>query len=733
MALQALRGIARALSRPLTPNEVADVVVEHLHQRFGPAMSVVYVTDGSDEIHLVGSRGLSEEAKLRLARMPLATELPVMEAVRTAQPVWCESLEELLARFPLVAQRPVPAEQLQSVAAIPFTIDEHVVGALGLSFPSKRAFDELEREVLSTVGDLAAHAIDRYRLDTAQKKAEDTLRLLAEASTILASSLDYDRTLASIARLAVPSIADWTTVDMIDASGHLTRLAVAHVDPAKVSLGYELTKRYPVDMSSPRGVPNVIRTGQSEMVSDITDDLLESSIADPVLLQIIRDIGLRSAITVPLKARGRAVGAVSTYVAESGRRYTEDDLRIVEDLGRRASVAIENAMLYRAAEEASHAKDEFLAVVSHELRTPLNSMLGWIHMLKHDSLPPERRARAMETIERNARAQNHLVEDLLDVSRIVSGKLRLDVQPVDLPLVIERAMETVRPAAVAKSITIKTILDSTASPVSGDHHRLQQVVWNLLSNAVKFSDKGSSVQLVLQRLDSTVEIVVSDRGHGIDPTFLPHVFERFRQADSSTTRKGGGLGLGLAIVRNLVELHGGSVRAESDGLGKGSRFVVRLPIAPLRTSSVTMPPAVHQTIHPTPSYPRELEGLHVLVVDDEEDARDLVAELLGQCNVKVSLASNVRDALRLVESVRPTIIVSDIGMPEEDGYVLIRELRALPSSRGGNTPAIALTAYVRAEDRTRTLVAGFNTHLPKPVEPAELLAVLASLTAVLRT
>lgn len=732
MALQALRGIARALSRPLTPNEVADVVVEHIHARFGPAMSVVYVTDGTDEIHLVGSRGFTEEARLRLLRMPLATELPVMEAIRSAQPIFCESVEELLARFPLVAQRPVSSDQLQSVAAIPFTIDEHVVGALGLSFASKRELDELEREVLSTVGDLAAHAIDRYRLDTAEKKAQDTLRLLAEASTILASSLDYDTTLASITRLAVPSIADWATVDMLDASGRLRRLAVAHVDPAKVELGYEVTKRYPVDMSAPHGIPNVIRTGHSEMVSAITDDLLESTVADPELLRIIHEIGLRSVICVPLKARGRAVGALSVYFAESGRHYTDDDLRILEDLGGRASIAIENALFYRAAEEASRAKDEFLAVVSHELRTPLNSMLGWIHMLKHDSLPPDRRVRAMETIERNARAQHHLVEDLLDVSRIVSGKLRLDVQPVDLPLVIERAMETVRPAAAAKGITIKTIVDSSASPVSGDPHRLQQVVWNLLSNAVKFSDKGTSVQLVLQRLESTVEIAVSDRGHGVDPSFLPHVFERFRQADSSTTRKGGGLGLGLAIVRNLVELHGGSVRAESDGLGKGSRFVVRLPIAPLPTTSITMPPAIHPTAS-KPSYPRELEGLHVLVVDDEDDARELVAELLTECNVKVSSASNVRDALRLVESVRPTIIVSDIGMPEEDGYVLIRELRALPSSRGGNTPAIALTAYVRAEDRTKALVAGFNTHLPKPVEPAELLAVLASLTAVLRS
>jgi signal transduction histidine kinase/CheY-like chemotaxis protein len=468
------------------------------------------------------------------------------------------------------------------------------------------------------------------------------------------------------------------------------------------------------------------------MVTEITDELLEVGIPNPELLAIIRDIGLRSTICVPLKARGRVLGAMSLFVAESERRYGEDDLRLVEELARRASIAVENAVHYRAAEEASQAKDEFLAVVSHELRTPLNAIIGWAHMLREDSLPADRRQKALETIDRNARAQGQLIEDLLDVSRIVSDKLRLDVQSVDLPLVIERAVETVRLSASGRGIAIRPVVDPTASPVFGDPMRLEQVVWNLLNNAVKFSENGSEVHLIVQRLDSAVEIIVRDRGKGIDPSFLPHVFERFRQADSSTTRTRGGLGLGLAIVRKLVELHGGSVRAESEGLGRGATFAVKFPISPLRTSLISRPPALHMAADPGATCAPELEGMHVLVLDDEEDARELVAALLSRCNVRVSTAANVQDALRIVEGERPTVVVSDIGMPEEDGYSFIRKLRSLPPSKGGNTPAVALTAYARTEERTKTLVAGFNMHVSKPVEPTELLAVLASLTAVLR-
>ncbi|HET9958890.1 MAG TPA: ATP-binding protein, partial [Polyangiaceae bacterium] len=381
-------------------------------------------------------------------------------------------------------------------------------------------------------------------------------------------------------------------------------------------------------------------------------------------------------------------------------------------------------------EVANRAKDEFLAVVSHELRTPLNAILGWTRMLRSSSFSEEKRSRALETIERNANAQAQLIEDLLDVSRIISGKLRLDVASVDVASVLDEAIDVVRPAAYAKGIRLKQTLDPNAGPILGDPNRLKQVIWNLLTNAVKFTPKGGSVHIALRKRDSSIEIVVSDSGQGIEPEFLEHVFERFRQADATTTRKHGGLGLGLAIVRSLVELHGGTVRVTSEGLGKGSSFIVCLPISPLRGAEIESPPAVRLVMKSSLQPSTELANVHVLVVDDEDDARDLVAEMLISAGAEVSTAASAREALGFVRERRPDLVVSDIGMPGEDGYSFIKQLRELPASQGGRTPAIALTAYARVEDRTKALLAGFNMHVTKPVEPRELIALLSSLAAL---
>jgi PAS domain S-box-containing protein len=382
-------------------------------------------------------------------------------------------------------------------------------------------------------------------------------------------------------------------------------------------------------------------------------------------------------------------------------------------------------------ENANRTKDEFLATVSHELRTPLNAMLGWVRMLRSGTLPEDKRERALETIERNANAQTQLIDDLLDVSRIISGKLRLDVTTVDLSSVANDAIEAVRPAADARSLTLRQTIDPHATPILGDADRIQQIVWNLLTNAVKFTPKGGTVSLTLCKRESHVEIIVADNGQGIAPEFIDHVFERFRQADATTTRKHGGLGLGLAIVRHLAELHGGTVRVESEGLGKGATFVVCLPISPLRSRQFERLPAVRLvSAVPEIGHPQELVGVHILVVDDEPDARELVSEVLLSCKAKVSTAGSVAEAIDYVTQHRPDVVVSDIGMPGEDGYALIKKLRALPPSEGGKTPAIALTAYARFEDRTKALVAGFNMHITKPVEPTELIATLVSLTAL---
>jgi len=384
------------------------------------------------------------------------------------------------------------------------------------------------------------------------------------------------------------------------------------------------------------------------------------------------------------------------------------------------------------AEEMSRAKDEFLATVSHELRTPLSGILGWARLLSGGILDATKQKRAVEAIERNAVAQAQLIEDLLDVSRIIGGKLRLDLDKVELRAVIDAAIESVRPAMDAKKIRLQLLIDPAASPIMGDPNRLQQIVWNLLSNAIKFTPKEGRIQLSLARVDSHVELTVADNGRGIDPSFLPYLFERFRQADSSTTRAYGGLGLGLAICRHLVELHGGTIEAYSEGASHGSTFVVRFPMLSLQPVDPTA-----QRAHPSLArpvlleYPPELRGLKVLVVDDEPEARELLLTLLAEGGAETRQASSAVEALDAIAE-RPDVVISDIGMPGMDGYELIRRIRALPSDMGGRTPAAALTAYARAEDRRQALRAGFEMFVPKPVEPAEFLQVVATLARIHR-
>jgi signal transduction histidine kinase/CheY-like chemotaxis protein len=377
-----------------------------------------------------------------------------------------------------------------------------------------------------------------------------------------------------------------------------------------------------------------------------------------------------------------------------------------------------------SAEEAGRLKDEFLATLSHELRTPLHSMAGWVHILQTGNLPPERRERALATIARNVSAQAQLIDDLLDVSRILAGKMRLEVVPLNVQTVVEAALETVRPAAEAKSIRLQTTLASDCA-VMGDPGRLQQVIWNLLSNALKFTPKGGRVQVVLSCHESAAEILVSDTGKGIEPSFLPHVFERFRQESGGASRSQGGLGLGLSIVRQLVELHGGTVHAESEGEGRGSSFKIRLPLAILQRVGPRASPVAE--LAPAAGSVAELLGVHVALVDDDADAREMLQLTLEQCGARVRSAASAAELMRLLESEVPDVIVSDIGMPDEDGYALIRRIRALPPEKGGTCAAVALTAYARTQDRTSALLAGFNNHVTKPVDANELFAVIASL------
>jgi signal transduction histidine kinase/CheY-like chemotaxis protein len=425
-------------------------------------------------------------------------------------------------------------------------------------------------------------------------------------------------------------------------------------------------------------------------------------------------------ILVPLRARNNTFGCLS--LGAVGRRFTDTDLALARSLAERGALAADNARLYREAQDANRLKDEFLATLSHELRTPLNAIVGWTKLLQDGQLDAATQARAIATIDRNARAQTQLIEDILDVSRIVAGKLSLNVRAVDLGAVIEGALDSVRHAAEAKGVRLVTEIARAVGPFEGDPDRLQQVAWNLVSNAIKFSARGGAVRVRLRQEGGQAEITVQDEGLGIKAEFLPHVFERFRQADSSSTRPHGGLGLGLAIVRHLVELHGGSVDVASDGEGKGATFTVRLPLH----EGDRLPELPHRADAPAKS--AQLAGVDVLVVEDEADARELIRTMLEQLGAGVVTASSAREGLAALDQRSSLhVLLSDIEMPGMDGYSFLRAVRERPVERGGQIPAAALTAYARPEDRDAALRAGFQLHVPKPVQPAELAAVVSSL------
>jgi len=560
-----------------------------------------------------------------------------------------------------------------------------------------------------------------------QRESVRRAAFLAEASTILASSLDYESTLKSVANLAVPAIADWCAVD-IERDGDIVRVAVAHVDPTKIALATTIRERYE-DPESAYSVPAVIRTRKPVLIPHITDDMIVATArGDEERLRVVRSLGLSSYICVPLVAHGQTLGALSLVAAESRRRYTDSDIAFAQDVAYRAALAVDNARAYDQTQRANRLKDEFLATLSHELRTPLNAILGYSRMIRGGLAGGDKQAKAIAAVERNATSLTQIVEDVLDVSRIVSGKLRLDVQPVELPQVVEHAIDTVRPAANAKGVRIRLVLDPRAAPVSGDPERLQQIVWNLVSNAVKFTSRGGLVQVRVERVNSHVEVVVSDNGVGIPTEFLPHIFERFRQADASTTRQHGGLGLGLAITRHLVELHGGSVHASSGGSGTGATFRVKLPVM------IVHPEALQERREHPRSARGEFEisvpnlrGVRVVAVDDDGDALLLVRDILEAAGASVMTVDTAAAAIDLLERSTSDVLLADLGMPQMDGFELIAHLRRSSNTALRDIPAAALTAYARSEDRAKALRTGFQMHLAKPIDPGELMAAVAAL------
>ena len=555
---------------------------------------------------------------------------------------------------------------------------------------------------------------------TERKNAEERLRFIAEASRVLGASLDYEATLERLSRLSVAALADYCIIDLADADGAVRRVAASHSEPARQPL-VERLREYPPDGERAVGVSKVLRTGEPLVVPEVTDEVLASMTRDEEHAGLLRELGLKSFIAVPLVARGRTIGALTFASTRARREYTAEDISYAQEIASRAALAIENARLYKRAQEVNLAKDEFLATLSHELRTPLTPILGWTHMIRSGRLGEVEVDRGVRVIEKNSQSLSRLINDLLDMSSILSGKMRIEREPVALSSVVREAIETVRPQADSRRVALEATFGGGGPTVSGDRTRLVQVFWNLLNNAVKFSPEGGRVRVSLNSDGGgAASVHVEDEGEGITQEFLPHVFERFRQADMGTTREHGGLGIGLALVKSFVEAHGGAVRAASAGEGRGSRFTVTLPALRDETAKRDSGDLIKSDEDPCVE-----EVCRVLLVEDARDTLDMLRVVFQSRGYGVTPCDDAEEALRVAESGRFDIIVSDIGLPRIDGYELMERLRRLAHMR--EVPAVALTGYAAPRDAEAALAARFDAHVAKPVDPSTLIEQVETL------
>jgi PAS domain S-box-containing protein len=541
---------------------------------------------------------------------------------------------------------------------------------------------------------------------TERRRAEQDARFVANASAALAGLVDYESALENVVQLAVPTFADWAAVDLFDDEGALRRLAVAHADPGKAGLVHELHRRYPADPHAAHGIWNIVRSGRSELVSEISDERQAACARDADHLSLLRSVGLRSYLGVPLVVRGRVLGMMTFIAAESGRRYDSHDLTLAEDLAHRAAIAIENAKLYQALKEADRRKDEFLALLGHELRNPLAPISNSLGILKLPGADVTISRQAREMMERQVEHMVRLVDDLLDVSRIMRGKIELRREAVELASIVARAVETSQPRLDAEGHRLTVLVAPERLLLYGDLVRLAQVVSNLLDNAAKYTERGGQIWLTAVREGNEAVVRVRDTGIGIAPAALPRLFDMFYQAERLTRKSQGGLGIGLSLVRGLAQLHGGTAEARSDGLGAGSEFVVRLPLLEHEAPSTTQP-ADENAETPLPLK-------HILVVDDNVDAADSLAMLLRLQGQQVTAVYDGPAALAHAEVAPPAIAFIDLGMPKMDGYELARAFRAHGALK--EVMLVALTGWGQPEDRQRTAAAGFHHHLVKPVD-----------------
>jgi PAS domain S-box-containing protein len=638
-------------------------------------------------------------------------------------------------------------EGMVAFAGYPLIIEDSLVGVVAMF--ARKPLAEITLQLLESVANQIALGIERMKVEDRLREQTETLEAVNRIGAMLSAELDQEKLVQAVTDAATELTGahfgsffynvfnEQGGAFMLYTLSGVPREAFSHLPMPRAT-----------DLFGP-----TFRGEGTILIRDVKKDARYGK-NSPYYGMPPGHLPVISYLAVPVTSRsGQVIGGLF-FGHPDEAVFTERDARIVEGLAAQTAIAMDNARLYQKAQQsvrereellnreqaarqeaevASRAKDEFLSMLSHELRTPLNAILGWTRVLQAGKRDDEVLDRAIETIHRNSLLQARLIEDLLDVSRIISGKLRLDAQPTDPTTVINAAVDTLRPAADAKAIRIQAVMDFGAGIVLGDPGRLQQVIWNLLSNAIKFTPKGGKVQVQLERINSHIEVTVSDTGPGIDEGFLPYVFDRFRQADSTSARTHGGLGLGLAIVRHLVELHGGTVEAANRADQQGAIFTVKLPLMVVRNPTASLA-TESERVHPAASgnlpfdCPPSLDGLKVLAVDDEADARQLLVVVLEQCGAEVMTCGTAREALEALGRFKPDILVSDIGMPGEDGYALMEQVRSLDAEHGGRVPAVALTAYARVEDRLRALGAGYNMHVPKPVEPAELALVIASLT-----
>ena len=650
----------------------------------------------------------------------------------SAQELLSTPAEEIIARFEILNEwdQPFAPERLPGRRVLQGALSESALLHVRERETGRDFWSLVRAGSVSGSDGRPELAVNVWHDVSAEHREERRAKFLAEAAVALGGSLDHEAMLASLADVLVPGLADLCAIYLLEGND-LRNVVTVQVDPERPAAAKEHLQNFSPNFGSIGGAWSVVRSGKAELHEQVTEAMLDAAARDPTERERLHLIAPRAAILAPLRSPSKVLGVIALLSAGSNRRYDQSHLALAVALGERTGASLENARLYRAAQDsaraaeaASRAKDEFLATVSHELRTPLNAIVGWATLLKARVTDPAL-VKPIEVIHRNAHAQVKIIDDILDVSRVITGKFRIDARPADLVVIARDALEVVRPSAFAKSIELEFAPEREFCLLVVDPERLQQVVWNLLSNAVKFTSSGGKVRLGMRQVGASVSLTVEDTGAGIDPEFLPFVFDRFSQADATITRRVGGLGLGLALVRHIVELHGGRVSAHSEGLGKGASFTITLPVRAVALGAD--PSSSRGGDGEAAQQALILRGTKVLLVDDEPDARELVAVVLTSAGATVETAQSAAEGFTLLQQFRPDVLISDIGMPDEDGISFMRRLRALPGAEGGSVPAIALTAYTRKEDQMAARAVGYDVHVGKPVNPQELATTVARL------